>query len=346
MADDARDAVNRLLPWQRPVWEQVWQLRQTERLPHALLLCGIAGMGKDHFARLLGHALLCEATTEEGLPCGTCRSCLLTLAGTHPDLHRCEPEEDKTFINVDQIREIGRFLELKSHYGRHKIVVITPAERMNVNAANALLKLLEEPPAGTHLLLVSSRPAALAATVRSRCQRLFFTLRDERPALDWLSSMPSEDVQRDPVALLALAQGAPLTAVAMAEHGHLGHRQDRLGELLALVRHQADPLQVAENWLKFDAKAALYWLHGWLLDMIRFKASDRPPYVGNPDSRDILLQLSSGLKTPWLFEQLDRSTEALRLLDGAVNTQLLLEDTLLPWTGQGATASEKLLDVN
>jgi DNA polymerase-3 subunit delta' len=336
MADDARDAVNRLLPWHRPVWEQIRRLRQAERLPHALLLCGIAGMGKDRFACLLGHALLCEAPAGEGLPCGGCRSCLLTLAGTHPDLHRCEPEEDKTVISVDQIREIGRFLELKSHYGRHKIVIISPAEQMNMNAANSLLKLLEEPPSGAHLLLVSSRPAALPATVRSRCQRLFFALRDERPALYWLAAMPSQGPQTDPAALLALAQGAPLAAATMVERGSLGHRQARLDELLALVRRQADPLQVAENWLKFDAKAALYWLHGWLIDMIRFRTSDRPPYVSNPDSRDTLLQLSSGLKTPWLFEQLDRSAAALRLLDGSVNAQLLLEDTLLPWGGQEA----------
>lgn len=326
----ADSAVNRLLPWHRSAWETTRRLQQADRLPHALLLCGIAGMGKEHFARLLAHALLCESPAPEGFPCGGCRGCLLALAGNHPDLYFCAPEEDKTSINVDQIRGIGQFLELKSHYGGRKIVIITPADQMNLNAANSLLKMLEEPPSGVHLLLVSSRPAAMPATVRSRCQRLFFALEDQADALAWLATQPGTGTE-DPATLLALTQGAPLAAAALGSEGHLGRRQDMLKELLAIVRQEADPLQVAENWLKFDAKASLYWLYGWLLDMIRFQASDQPPVISNPDSRDALSELSSRLQTLWLFERLDQIAQSVHLLDGALNAQLVLEDILLPW---------------
>lgn len=328
---DGADTLNRLLPWHRPAWETTRRLLTADRLPHALLLCGRAGMGKGRFARLLAHALLCESPAADGLPCGACRACLLLLAGTHPDLYCCAPEEEKTTINIDQIRGIGHFLELKSHYDGRKIVIISPAEQMNLNAANSLLKMLEEPPSETHLLLVSSRPAAMPATVRSRCQRLFFALTDSDAAIDWLSTQPGVG-SSDPATLLALAEGAPLMAAAIAAQGHVSRRQAMLGELLSIVRHETDPLQVAENWLKFDAKASLYWLYGWLIDMIRFQASDQPPHISNPDSVEALSVLSSGLKTPWLFEQLDLTAQSLQqLLDGAVNVQLVLEDTLLPW---------------
>lgn len=335
MADGA-DSVNRLLPWQRPVWETTQRLLRADRLPHALLLCGQAGLGKERFARLLAHALLCESPAADGLPCGRCRGCLLTQAGTHPDLHVCAPEEDKSSISIEQVRAIGQFLELKSHYGGRKIVMLAPAEQMNPNAANSLLKTLEEPPPGAHLLLVSSRPAALPATVRSRCQRLSFALVEPTTALAWLSEQPGIG-SADPMALLALAQGAPLTAAALAAEGHLERRQDMLRELLGIVRRQADPLQVAEHWLKFDAKASLYWLYGWLIDLIRLRSATQPPHVSNPDSRTALSELSAGLTTPWLYERLDQTAQALQLLDGSVNAQLVLEDTLLPWTAPNGT---------
>ncbi|MCC6303410.1 MAG: DNA polymerase III subunit delta' [Gammaproteobacteria bacterium] len=329
MADDP-DRLNAPLPWHAACWERVCTLRETDRLPHALLLCGVRGMGKDRFARLLAHALLCETPADAAMPCGTCRSCRLTQAGTHPDLHRCAPEEDKSIINIDQIRAIGRFLELKAHYTGRKVVLIHPADQMNLSAANGLLKMLEEPPAGVHLILLSHRPAALPATVRSRCQRLTLALEDPRPALDWLARQPGIEPE-EAAPLLALAQGGPLAAAELAAQGHLGRRQTMLQELQGIARRELDPLQVAENWLKFDAKASLYWLHGWLIDMIRLQAADRPPCVGNPDGLDTLSRLSSELKGPWLFTQLDRIAQALRLLEGPANAQLLLEEVLLPW---------------
>lgn len=344
MADGA-DPLNRLLPWHRPVWETVQRLLRSDRLPHALLLCGMAGMGKNRFARLLARALLCESPSADGLPCGGCRACLLMQAGTHPDAYFCEPEQDKTAISIEQIRGIGQFLGLKSHYGGRRIVIITPADQMNLNAANSLLKMLEEPPPGVHLLLISGRPAAMPATVRSRCQRLLFTLADREKALDWLSAQPF-DGNPDRGTLLALAHGAPLAATVIAAEGHLELRQGMLGDLLSVVHDEADPLQVAEKWLKFDAKASLYWLYGWLIDMIRLRAADQPPHVSNPDSLKALSELSSGLNTTWMFEQLDLTAQAIRLLDGSVNAQLMLEDTLLPWAlRQPGTGNNKLHDI-
>lgn len=345
MAVDA-GPLNRLLPWHRPAWEKTQRLLQMDRLPHALLLCGMAGMGKNDFARLLAHALLCASPAADSLPCGGCRACLLMQAGTHPDLYRCTPEEDKTSINIDQVRDVGQFLGLRSHCGGRRIVIITPAEHMNLNAANGLLKMLEEPPPGVHLLLVSSRPAAIPATVRSRCQRLFFAFADRRAALAWLSTQPGTG-GADPAILLALAQDAPLKAAAIAAEGQLSRRQAMLGELLSIVRHGTDPLQVAENWLKFDAKASLYWLYGWLVDLIRLQTTDQPPCVSNPDSAKALSELSLGLNTPWLFEQLDLTVQAIQLLDGSISAQLVLEDTLLPWAVHNSRMHDnKLCDIN
>lgn len=318
-----------LLPWHRPLWERLQGLLQAQRLPHALLFCGVRGMGKNHFALLFAHALLCESPAPGGLPCGACRGCRLAQAGNHPDLHRCAPEDDKVSISIDQIREIGQFLALKSHAGGRKVVIIAPAEQMNLSAANSLLKMLEEPPTGTHLVLVSSRPAALPATVRSRCQRLVFAPAEGEAASEWLSArLGGAD---DPGVLLATTQGAPLAALEIAEQGQLERRREMLSELVSIAQRRGDPLQVAEKWLKFGAKESLYCLYGWLVDLIRLRVTDRPPCLSNPDNMEALLRLSSGQQTMCLLERLDLASQSLRMLESSVNAQLLLEDNLLLW---------------
>jgi len=159
------------------------------RLPHALLLHGPRGVGKLALAERLGQLLLCEG---ENRPCGKCDGCRWYLAGTHPDLRRVEPEalakgvepgeegeegaessskkkKPSLDIKIEQVRALADFLNLRSHRGALRVALLHPAEEMNPNAQNALLKGLEEPPAGAVFILVSHRPHRLLPTVRSRC---------------------------------------------------------------------------------------------------------------------------------------------------------------------------------
>ena len=216
--------------WNEPVLLSI--ARRLERLPHALLLHGPQGIGKLALAERVARLLLCEAPAS-ARPCGACDGCRWFMAGNHPDFRRVEPEalapqpesapgeegeaparraKPSNEIKVDQIRSLADFLNLKSHRGRLRVALVHPAEDMNPNAANALLKGLEEPPAGAVFLLVAHRPAQLPPTIRSRCVNIPVPLPDRQVAMAWLAGQGVEDATR----WLAYAGGAPLRALQYA----------------------------------------------------------------------------------------------------------------------------------
>ena len=217
-------------PWNQPLFESL--RRRTGRLPHALLIHGARGTGKLGFAEHIAQFLLCEAADEARKPCGACEGCRWFLAGSHPDLRRIEPEalarepiaeteegdapakkgKPSTEIKVEQVRDLAGFLNLRSHRGRLRVALVHPAEDLNPNAANALLKGLEEPPAGAVFLLVSHRPARLLPTIRSRCVALPVPIPSRDEALRWLAAQGVKDAER----WLAYAGGAPLMALDYA----------------------------------------------------------------------------------------------------------------------------------
>jgi DNA polymerase-3 subunit delta' len=251
--------------WNRPLFESL--RRRTERLPHALLIHGARGTGKLALAEHIARFLLCEAADEARKPCGACEGCRWFLSGSHPDLRRVEPEalarepaveteegdapakksKPSTEIKVEQVRDLAGFLNLRSHRGRLRVALVHPAEDMNPNAANALLKGLEEPPAGAIFLLVSHRPARLLPTIRSRCVALPVAIPPRDQALQWLSSQGAKDAER----WLAYAGGAPLLALDYAGRAPI---LDRLLKNPAPVddRDDLDPLAEALQKIALD----------------------------------------------------------------------------------------------
>ena len=167
-----------LLPWQAEAAREVLSARAA--WPHALLLDGPRGLGKRTLALNLARGLLCESPSADGSACGSCASCHYVAAGQHPDLQMIEPfviDEDGEVkvqdpILIERIRALIDWVQLTSHRGRAKVAVIVPAEAMNLAAANALLKTLEEPPPATYLILVAHQPGRVPATLRSRCRRM------------------------------------------------------------------------------------------------------------------------------------------------------------------------------
>src|SRR5690606_26968585 len=149
-------------------WQQICAQQAANKLPHALMLAGPKGIGKRHLAEALAHLLLCLAPVE-GTPCGKCRSCQLNHAQPHPDFLMLAPEEGSKAIKVDQVRGLIESLGKTAQQGGYKVLVLEPAEAMNINSANALLKSLEEPANNTLLILVSHTPSAVLPTIRSRC---------------------------------------------------------------------------------------------------------------------------------------------------------------------------------
>lgn len=302
-----------------------------KRLPHALLLTGQPGMGKADFAEALAALLLCERPVNGNEPCRQCTSCMLFAAGTHPDFFRVTPVEDSRVIKIDQVRELSGNLALTSHGNGYKVAILIPADAMNINAANSLLKTLEEPSDNTVLVLVSAQPARLPATVRSRCQEIRIQTADREPSRRWLAERydgPSPELY------LALANGAPLQALQLAQGQTLEERQRCFQQLNAIRAGQESPLSIAQNWATEENLQGLRWLQEWLMDMLRIRLGGEGQGIHGVDVRDGLTRLARKLDSRVLFAMLDSTNRMLSLADSSLNRQMMMEEILLGWAEQ------------
>ena len=251
------------LPWHDRQWQRIERGIRAGKVPHALLLRGAAGVGKALFAARLAAVLLCRS--EDDPPCGECEACRLCAAGSHPDRIDVTLEKDRREIVVDQVRDLIHTVGLTARFGRYKVVIVNPAERMNRHAANTLLKTLEEPPGATVFLLVSSSPALLLATIRSRCQTIDFPAADPGVALEWLRGRVP-----DPAAALALAlaHGAPVRAVELSEGGLIEVREGLERDVDTLLAG-GDPMAVAARWKELGRATVSLWLGDVLAARLR-----------------------------------------------------------------------------
>lgn len=268
-------------PWQAEDWARLQARRERGALPHALLLCGAAGLGKRAFARAFVHGLLCLQPAG-GYACGHCRSCLLLAAGTHPDLVEltCGVRRDgtaRTEIVVDQIRDLAARLAMNSQFGGWQVACIDPADAMNTAAANALLKTLEEPSAATLMILLADAPWRLPPTIRSRCQRVEFHLPDTQDALAWLRAEGVGDGMR----ALAAAGGNPGLARDWSRSGMLGRRDAVRDDLAALAGGRGDPGTVARRWLDGEPASCLWFAAQAASDEFKARAVGAKPPLGS-----------------------------------------------------------------
>ncbi len=319
-----------LYPWTREAARRL--TRDIERLPHALLLAGPRGLGKDAFAAQMTQILSCtQPDMVAPAACGVCQNCRLLAAGTHPDVQWVTPADERKAITVDQIRALAEFLHLRPHIGQRKLVVISPAEAMNIHAANSLLKLLEEPPPDSVLMLVGADAARLPRTVLSRCQRVVFFPPARSEALAWLRAadrVPGGEAEL----LLDLAGGAPLRALTLQQDGFLPVRSELLGDMEALGTGKADPVSCAARWKAHGARHCLEWLEGGIMDLIKIGMASAPRRLVNPDAGERLHVLKKRLDLKQLFRFLEVVSGGRRLLDGPADELLLLEDILIRWS--------------
>ncbi len=323
---------NETLPWHQPLWRQILQQRQQQRLAHALLLQGAQGMGKSLFAKQLAQSLLCQnACPNTGLACGACQACHLWQAGYHPDYYPLHGEGKSQQIRIETTRTLQNLVSLTPSYHGYQVILIDPAEAMNRHTANSLLKLLEEPPSSCCFILVNHQPARLLPTIRSRCQTLLF--KNETPELSqaWLQQRLAADA--DAAFLLGLSANAPLLALDHWQNWSV--RSQVFEGIAALIAQRVDPIAQSSAWLKDEAQIphVFYWSLQWLMDAIRF-------YIGqgalnNRDQAPILQQLAPSLahKGQQLFKFLDKHLIYYHQIqsNSAIRPQSLLEQVNLTW---------------
>lgn len=322
--------------WNRSIWDR---LPGFERLPAALLLAGPSGVGKRAFADALAQALLCAASRADRTACGQCASCRLLLLESHPDLRVLEvssaddaeaPAEESgarkekaasQWIKIDAVRGLRDFLAFTSHLAGRKVVVIHDADRLYANAANALLKTLEEPPTNTHIILVSSHPNRLPVTVRSRCVRVAFAIPGTDSSLEWLAAQGSSHAE----AALAYAGGAPLLANEWADGETWGQRRKLVDTVFAAP--DVDAVAVADGIDAEQLADLLRGLQRWCYDLTLVAATGKVRY--HPDCARILHSIA-GRASPVALLAFQRDlAKAVRTLEHPLNPRLVAERHLI-----------------
>lgn len=318
------------LPWQMPAWQQLHARMENGTLPHALLVSGAAGTGKAHFAQAFAALALCRHP-ENAHACGQCGSCHQLAAAAHPDYHPVTIPEDKTRILVDQIRELAQTLVLTSQHSGRKIALLTPADAMNTNAANSLLKTLEEPSAGTLLLLVTARPARLPATIRSRCLAMRIITPAADTAVQWLND---REPRPDWPALLGIAGGGPLLAQELAKSALMQERLRFYQMLMELRTGRRNPLSCAAEASRENLPLVLRLLQIWIKDLIILSTigNTSGPGIINIDAFGLLQNAFTRINLRGLHVFLSRVNEAAALAGTPVNGQLLLEGLFMDWS--------------
>ncbi len=159
------------------------------KLPHAVVIDGPDGVGKQQLAAFLAKAAVCQGADA---PCGECKGCRLATAGTHPDITIISPEQNKKTISVAQIRKMRNDAHIKAHMASRRVFIINRADQMNEQSQNALLKVLEEPPAQVMFILITRARAALLTTVLSRCVVLTLSVPERNEAAEYIISKTSK----------------------------------------------------------------------------------------------------------------------------------------------------------
>jgi DNA polymerase III subunit delta' len=321
--------------WLAPLRGRLSTMKSQDRLPHALLLLGQPGAGQLELGVWLAALLLCDRKGDSA--CGECAGCKLVQAGTHPDFYRVGLEDDAAVIKVEQIRGLSESFALKSYRGHSKVALVDPADAMNLNSFNALLKTLEEPSDNTYLILVASRSDRLPRTIVSRSARMRLPLPRSAEALVWLNGRRQYAGWER---LLALANGAPFLALQYAQAG-LEEIDSKMQETLdSAEKGQLDILATAAAWSRDQPEARLFWLESWITGRLREAAlasdldnDNRLPWLRVP-AREPLIRAG--------YRLLDALREARMLVNGSLNTQLLFEGLLISLSGLVGAGTGKL----
>jgi DNA polymerase-3 subunit delta' len=347
--NDDKALYARVFPWHGAAWTRL--TRRAAALPHALLLRGRSGLGKTALALRFSAWLLCEARprgTEAA--CGQCSACGWFAQSNHPDFRLVEPEaladapaepaaeappagrgtaKLSRQIKIDQIRALADFLAVGTHRAGVRIALIRPAEAMNASTANALLKALEEPPPRTLFLLVSSQPARLLPTIRSRCQAIDIAPPRREEALQWLRAQGITA----PEAALAYTGLAPMDAASASSYPQLRET------LVSTFSSEFEPLQAVDRWQQFEGAEVVDGLQKWISDAVQLRLGGTGRYF--PGDESVVTQSVRGAATVDLVQFARTLARARGEALHPLNPRLFLESLALELASLNETRDER-----
>ncbi|GGC72357.1 DNA polymerase III subunit delta' [Marinobacter halophilus] len=325
------------MPWLAGAWSAVQQRLAQDRLPHALLIVGERGVGKRDWAQAVAGLLLCASPVhrETGVrvACGHCKQCELVAADSHPDLRVYAPVKSR-MVKVDQIRALSSFAVASPQVAHHKVIIVDRADQLNINAANALLKTLEEPLADVTLLLLQESGRPVLPTIRSRCQALTIALPSAEQAEQWLAtrvseleegSQPGTDVL---VKSLMLAGNAPRLALDYALGDFLAQRNSAFDAFRQFMKGQIPVGEAAKAFKALGLEDTLWLFESWAADLARVSAGGE---ASDPDAADMLGYLAR-TNPPWrAHELLERVKESRSASVYNASPELEASQLLIAW---------------
>ena len=319
-----------LLPWHNQQWQAITTGIKLDRMPHGLICHGTPGAGQFEFAMGLSQRLLCQSPASDDMPCGQCPQCFMVRNKQHPSIRLIEPEEENKGIKVDQVRDIHHFImtTTSSQYP-YKIVIINPADGLNITASNSLLKLLEEPASDSCIILCTSQLHHLLPTIRSRCQKLAFIPQWDQSIAQWLGARLSPQV--DPHLMFQLALGGPLLALHIASSEVLSARDQWFDDVLKYFNRGCSLTWLSKQWLNLEFPTLLVWLTTCLNDILKLRVHDEPINLIHSDKLEILQNLREKLELKQIYDVLDLLCTMKRqwLAKINLNRELLVERILI-----------------
>lgn len=334
-------------PWHNSTWQQFIKAKANNKLPHAILLSGEEGIGRFSLAKRMAKGLMCinsSSTADDA--CHTCKSCKTFSSNANPDYTQITLSEDKQQIGVDQIRAVSEFLNYSRSFNTNRVVVIYPAERMNINAANSLLKSLEEPSPHTVIILVTAKLNQLLPTIKSRCQLFTVATPSKDETLQWLSKYQSEQHYTDqdhgegqeqglnntklinPDLLIEISGCKPLIAITLGQE-LVDSRNQFFNDLRDAIKNTMTITEMAKKWEKHDKEVLLNWQILLIQDTIKSAVSQDQSMASHASFKQDHTQHLSDEEKWLLYQNLIKQKQYIHT---SVNSLMFLENMIMLWT--------------